>query len=207
MIKKISVTIIIILLFGSGLFFYSKSDDANKIKNYPSSGVNIVAFGDSLTHGLGATEGKSYVDDLQGMINQPIINMGKNGDTTTEALQRTQSVIDSNPKVVLILLGGNDFLQQIPKETTFNNLTTIITRIQDAGAVVVLLGIQGGIIGDKYRESFDMLANEYHTAYVPNVLDGIIGHSDLMSDPIHPNDKGYARIADKVYPVLQSVIK
>lgn len=209
MSKKIASIVVLILLviIAAVLFFYFRNyKNQVAVSNYPSNGTTIVAFGDSLTYGYGATEGKDYVSDLSTMIGEPIVNLGKNGDTTGSALSRVDDVLAQDPKIVLVLLGGNDFLQQVPKDQTFQNLDKIVTKIQAKGAVVILLGVQGGLFGDEYRSDFEALAARLHTGYVPNVLDGIIGHNDLMSDPIHPNDAGYKIIALKVYPVLKKYL-
>lgn len=204
--KKLVIAILV-LIIGGLLFYFFHGNKSQDITNYPSSGKTIVAFGDSLIFGLGSTKGNDLVSLLSNMIDEPIINFGRSGDTTSDGLERIDSVLSYDPKIVIVLLGGNDYLRRIPKETTFKNLEEIIKKIQDEGAVVVLLGVQGGVIGDPYKKEFNDLAEKMHTAYVSNVLEGIIGHRNLMADQIHPNDAGYQLIAEKVFPVLQSVLK
>ncbi len=128
--------------------------------------------------------------------------MGKSGDTTTSALTRIESVIEPNPKVVIVLLGGNDYLRRIPISETFANLQKIIDRIHESGSAVLLLGVRGGLLRDTYNESFEKFAKANKVGFVPNVLDGLITNKEFMSDSIHPNDAGYAVIADKVLPIL-----
>ncbi len=93
------------------------------------------------------------------------------------------------------------------KKETFENLRTIIERFQGAGAVVVLLGVRGGILSDGYEGDYQELAKKYRTAYVSNILDGLIGNTKYMYDGIHPNDAGYSIIADRVFTVIQKVIR
>jgi len=181
----------------------------NNVKNYPSKGTGIIAFGDSLVEGVGSNVKGGFVTNLSAMINEPIKNYGVSGDTTASALARITSVLAQNPhpKVVLVLLGGNDFLQKVPKEKTFQNLGMIIKTFQDRGAVVVLLGVRGGLITDRTEEDFKNIAEEYNTAFVPNVLDGMFGNQAYMADTIHPNTAGYEMISKKVYYKLTAVIK
>ncbi len=193
-------------IFLVAIFFLLRSPA--EITNYPSQGSNIIAFGDSLIEGVGATPGNDFVTRLSKEFNVPIINAGHRGDTTAMALKRIEnSVLQNNPKVVLLLLGGNDFLHNVPKEETFANLQLMIDKIHAKGAVVVLLGVRGGLLKDIYRESFDDLAKKNHTAYVPNVLEDILGNKSLLYDEVHPNSKGYSLIAEKVAPVLEKVLK
>ncbi len=198
----------LILIFGiilviAGFFFFKP---AIKITNYPSSGDSVVAFGDSLIEGVGATTGNDLVSQLSKKIGEPIVNLGIAGNTTEEGLARVDRIREFKPKVVIVLLGGNDYLKKVPKAETFKNLNAIITKIQSTGAVVVLLGIQGGLLGDPYENEFENLAKAKGTVYVSNVLEGLVGNMKYMSDAIHPNDAGYAKIVQRVYSELKKVL-
>lgn len=178
------------------------------ITNYPSNGSTVIAFGDSLIEGVGATKGNDLVSILSRMINTPIINAGVSGNTTDHGVMRLENdVLSKDPKVVIVLLGGNDYLRRIPKETTFNNLEKIVDDIHQEGAVVVLLGIRGGLLKDTYERDFKEFAKRKGVAYVPNVLDDVLGNNELMFDAIHPNDNGYSHIARRVAPVLIEVLR
>lgn len=190
------------------LILYFIFGSSTKIKNYPSSGTDIVAFGDSLVQGVGATsDSTNFVSILARRVGKPIINLGVSGNTTEDGLKRLSELDKYKPKVVILLLGGNDYLRKVPIDTTFGNLEKIIKNIQDRGAIVLLLGVRGGIISDKFDDRFQDLADKTESAFVSNVLDGLITKDEFMSDAIHPNDTGYAKIATRVYPVLYKVIK
>lgn len=195
-----------IILCGVLLLWYFFAD-TYEIKNYPSSGDTLVAFGDSLVRGVGSTEGNDFVSLLSKRFNTPILNLGHPGDTTAEALLRIDEVLSKNPKIVMVLLGGNDFLKRISKAEMLSNLEQIITMIQNRGAIVILLGVRGGLITDNYESDLKSLAEKTGSAYVSNVLKGLIGNPKYMSDSIHPNDAGYAIIADRIYPVLEKTLK
>ncbi len=182
-----------------GIYFFQRSQT---ITNYPSNGTTVIAFGDSLIEGVGATPGHDIPSLLSQKIHEPVINMGISGNTSADGLARISTVSAQNPKMVLVLFGGNDFLQRVPLEHTFQNIDSIVTQLQDAGAIVVLLGIKGGVLGDQYAEHFEAIAQKRGAVYVPNVLAGLLGHTELMSDGIHPNNAGYARIIEKIYPLL-----
>lgn len=190
----------------SGVSFYAFKSKI-PITNYPPQGETIVAFGDSLIEGVGATTGMDFPALLSEKINEPILNMGASGETTAQGLTRVDEVIAQNPGVVLILFGGNDYLHKIPIEETFKNIDEIVVKLQSKGAVVILLGIQGGILTDPYEKYFENIAKSRGTLYIPNVLDGIIGRSKFMDDGIHPNNTGYQKIAEKIYPVLEKALK
>lgn len=67
--------------------------------------------------------------------------------------------------------------------------------------------MRGGILADGYETSFENLANEMHVVYVEDVLDGIFGNTALMADGVHPNEKGYGLIAEKVYEEVAPVLR
>ena len=180
---------------------------SSEVTNQVSSGTTIVAVGDSLVAGVGATQGNDFVSVLSKRIAEPIVNLGRSGDTTEDVLLRMDEVLEQDPKVVLVLVGGNDYLKNIPRVETFANLEQIIQTIQDSGSAVLLLGVRGGILRDEYKSEFSALADKYNTGYVSNVLEDTLGRRELMSDLIHPNDAGYKIIADRVQPELELLLQ
>jgi acyl-CoA thioesterase-1 len=165
----------------------------------------IAAFGDSLVAGYGAESQQGFVGPLSTQIGTTIINNGESGDTTSQALQRLPDVLQEKPNIVIVLLSGNDALQQIPIATTKSNLSIIISTLQRNNIRVVLVGVLGGIISDPFKPMFQSLAKTYNVAYVPNILNGLITNSKYMSDEVHPNAAGYDIVASKIYPALNQV--
>jgi acyl-CoA thioesterase I len=200
---------ILIALLATGLlfaFWYWRERDGTVFWK-PISGEYIVALGDSLTEGVGATPGNTYPDELSRLIGEEVLNAGQSGDTTEDALERLdRTVFFKNPRIVIVLLGGNDIIQGTPAEVTFQNLGLIIDRVRSRGIQVVLVGIPGGPFFDLYKRRFDALAKEKAVPYVQNVLRGIFGTPSLMADSIHPNDAGYALIAERIRLVLQKLL-
>ena len=174
----------------------------------PSSGRTIIAFGDSLVAGHGATSGHDFVSVLSTRLRVPILNQGRNGDTTRTALDRlNQDVLSRNPKIVIVLLGGNDFLRGVPVEDTFAHLGKIVERIRGKGAAVILVGVSVGLFSDPYGHEYEALARRTGAGLVPDVLDDILGRGDLMADSIHPNDRGYRLMAERVAPILRELLQ
>lgn len=202
--KKYVPIIIVILI---GLFILFQILPEQSIKNYPSDGIDIIAFGDSLVQGVGSINSGNFVSVLSKKIGRPIINLGHSGDTTYDGLARINDLDKYRPKVVMVLLGGNDYLKKISIAETEANLVKIIKNIQDRGAIVLLLGVRGGLLNDRFEKMFQGLSNKYETAYVKDVLRGLIADMRYMSDAVHPNNAGYAIIADKVYPVLVDLVR
>ena len=174
----------------------------------PTSGQGIVVFGDSLVAGRGAPAGEDFVSVLSRRLGATIVNAGQSGDTTGSALARLdRDVLALNPRIVVVLLGGNDYLRRVPIEQTFSNLDSIVDQIRQRGAAVVLVGVAVGLMSDPYDEEYEAVAERRAAALVPDILGGIIGHASLMSDSIHPNGRGYAMIADRLEPTLRDLTR
>lgn len=203
----VGIPLLVLAAIIAGVAFAIHRSDAERqacADRVPPS--RILAFGDSLVAGNGASITGGFVTILSREAGVSIANFGKSGDTTVDAKARLTSVVAAAPTITLVLLGGNDALQRLPVAETEKNLAAIIEELQKNGSQVVLLGVVGGL-PDPYAAMYRRLAKEYGVDYVPNVLAGIIGHSDLMSDSVHPNQQGYQKIADKVLPTLERACK
>jgi lysophospholipase L1-like esterase len=180
-------------------------DETKVVANYPSENKGIIAFGDSLVEGVGGTKGGGFISLLSQELEKPILNLGKSGDTTFSALSRVGVVTRQKPALTIILLGGNDFLQRVPREKTIENLESIIVAVQASGSAVLLIGLDAGIFGNGESQIFENLSAKYRTAHVPDILDGIYGRHSLMADSLHPNDEGYKLIAERIEPTLRKL--
>ncbi len=177
----------------------------------------IVAFGDSLTAGLGVPPGKSYPDDLQRLLDTAgyhyyIVNLGVSGDTTTDGIQRLPDVLAAKPDIVILEFGGNDGLRGLPVSTSRANQITMIQTLQQAGIRILLAGMSlPRNYGTDYIQSFERiyadLAKQFHLALIPFLLEGVGGHRDLtQSDGIHPTAAGCEIVAANVMKYLAPML-
>ncbi|GBC63850.1 arylesterase [Desulfonema ishimotonii] len=198
----------ILLCMGLFLGWRIFSPDAYEIRNTTPSGENIICFGDSLTYGTGASEGMDYPARLSEMLGSDVINAGVPGDTTDMALRRLEAdVLSRSPRIVLITLGGNDLRNGISKKQAFRNLGHIVAAIQEQGALVVIGGISIPFWGRGFGDAYETLARETGAVLIPNIFEGIMGNSGRMSDSIHPNDAGYALMAENFHAALSPYIR
>lgn len=179
----------------------------SNVKNLESSGATIIAFGDSLTYGYGASPDESWPSRLSAMTGTEIINAGRNGDTTASALDRLESeVLNRNPRLVIVGLGGNDYLRKVPLDQTEENLREIIRRIQQRGAAVSLLGFRFPSLSAPYGPMYERVAEEEGALLIPDLLDGILSNPSLKSDAIHPNAAGYEIMAERIEDPFRELI-
>lgn len=176
----------------------------------------MLAFGDSLYAGYGLDRGQSLPDAIQNRlrqrgINATIVNAGVSGDTSAAGRQRLAFVLDNLPRkpdLVLLGLGGNDVLRQIPATETRANMTAMLDELRKRQVPVVLTGMRAPPnLGADYVAAFDGiwpdLAKRDQAGLYPFILDGVIGNPTLMqADRVHPNAAGVQRIADRVTPLV-----
>jgi len=179
-----------------------------EIPNLDSPGTTIVAFGDSITAGYGADgPGTTYPERLAEKIGRPVINAGVPGDTTADALARIEPMLAQDPWLVIVELGGNDLLHQVPIERTEANLQAIVERLLAARTVPVLIEIHGPFGGGRYADLFERLGDKYHVPVLEDALPEILSDRTLKSDEIHPNAAGYAKLAEAVSEELTPILK
>jgi lysophospholipase L1-like esterase len=202
--RVIATTAVFLAIIGLAWFFFWKIDP---VKNTPLRETGpILFYGDSLVAGVGATSGHDLPAVLSQAVGEPVLNFGVAGDTTRQALVRVDAAQATHPRLVLILLGGNDFLQRVPRDETFANLQSLIAAFQSDGAAVVLIGVRSGIIGGGADDRYQALARATGALYIEDALQGVFGDPALMSDTIHPNDAGYQKITDRIAPAVESII-
>jgi len=142
------------------------------------------------------------------MLGTAVINAGVDGDETADALKRLKNdVLAKDPRMVIVELGANDFLDGQPLEQAFENLEQIVHQIEERGAMVVLVGMAPGPLGDALQPRYDTIINKYHVAFVPKMLEGIAANPALKSsDHLHPNDQGYELIAERIQQVVTPLL-
>lgn len=183
----------------------------------PAERPKIVAFGDSLTAGLGLTAEETYPAQLQKLLDQAgyryeVVNAGVSGDTTSGGLRRMDWVLDGDVKFVILELGANDILRGQPVSLLKENLSKMIETIQGKGATVILAGMEAPTnSGPEYRlevhNAYQELAGKYKLPFIPFILKGVAGVDSLNQEDLsHPNPEGARIIAQNVLDVLRPLL-
>ena len=177
-----------------------------------------MAFGDSLTAGLGVSPEESYPARLQEKLllsgyRYRVVNAGVSGDTTAGGVRRVEWVLKSNPDIVILELGANDGLRGLSLTETRANLEQIIQRLLAGGAKVILAGMKlppnyGADHTKAFQTMYADLAKRYDVQFMPFFLDGIAAKADLnQADGIHPTSAGYAVIAGNTWRYVEPLLK
>lgn len=169
-----------------------------------SEGAVVLAFGDSLTYGSGASEDESYPVQLEGLIGRPVVRAGVPGEVTAQALARLPSAIDEHaPRLLVLCIGGNDFLRRLGNAQTERNVRAMVKLARDRGIDVILLGTPEPGLTVTPPAFYRAIAEELGVHYEAGVIGEVLRDASLKSDPIHPNAKGYRIIAERVAASLR----
>jgi lysophospholipase L1-like esterase len=164
----------------------------------------IVAFGDSLTYGTGAAETESYPVVLGQLIGRKVVRAGVPGEVTAQGLVRLPQVIEEHrPALMIVCLGGNDMLRRMDEAQVRNNLREIIRAIKARGIAVVLVGVPKPALITSAPAFYGELAKEFGIPYEGKVVTDVMYQLELKADAIHPNAKGYRRMAEAIADLLR----
>ncbi len=178
----------------------------SKVPALPKLGQNdiILAFGDSLTYGTGASEAESYPVVLSKLTGRTVIREGVPGETTEQGLRRLPSALETHkPKILLLCLGGNDMLRKVSDATIVANLREMIQAATRQGTAVVLLGVPRPALFGSAATFYGELAKEFRLPYEGEVLNDVLKKPGMKADPIHPNAQGYRVVAEAVAALLK----
>jgi acyl-CoA thioesterase I len=164
----------------------------------------VLAFGDSLTYGTGATEEESYPAQLARITGRRVVRDGVPGEVSAAGLARLPVALDEyRPRLLILCHGGNDFLRRLPKQQAADNLRAMIRLAKDRGVDVLLIGTPEIGITLTPPEFYAEIAKQSGIPYEGNVLTKILRNGELKSDQIHPNAQGYRLMAERVAELLR----
>lgn len=174
-----------------------------QLPRLPSDAV-VLAFGDSITFGTGVPDSESYPTVLEKLVGRRVVNAGVPGEVTAEGKARLPVLLDRhNPSLILLCLGGNDFLRHEDEKRTLENLREMLSIARSRGIGVVLIGVPKLGFGLDVPKFYRELAGEFTIPIEDKALKHILSKESLKSDAIHPNAVGYRILAEKVAEILR----
>lgn len=182
----------------------------------------VLVVGDSLSAEYGLRRGSGWVALLQARLQQQfpgwqVVNASISGDTTSGGRSRLPALLKQHqPDVVVLELGGNDALRGLPLDMTRDNLAHMARASREAGARVLLLGMQmPPNYGARYAQDFSQLfvdvAKAEAARLVPFFLAGVADGPDALRyfqpDRIHPNESAQPRMLDNAWSELRRLLR
>ena len=164
----------------------------------------VLAFGDSLTFGTGASPTESYPSQLQSLIGRKVVNAGVPGEISGDGLARLPEMLEEvKPKLLILCHGGNDFLRKLPESQAAANVRAMIKLARDKNIGVVLIATPKPGLSITPPEFYAGIAKEFSIPFNDDVLKGILRDNALKADLVHPNAQGYAQMAETVAKLLK----
>lgn len=181
----------------------------------------ILVVGDSISAEYGLRRDSGWVKLLERRLadeqmDATVVNASISGDTTSGGLSRLPALLERHhPSHVIIELGANDALRGLPISETSANLAAMARTARQAGARVVLVGMQvPPNYGHRYTEEFGAVfgkvARIEHAALVPFLLKGVADAPQplrwFQADRIHPREEAQPLLLNNVWPVLKPLL-
>lgn len=175
-------------------------------------GAIVVILGDSLSYGTGANEGEDYPSLLAKTTGWEIINAGIPGNTSAEGLERLPCLLEQQkPKLLIVALGGNDLLRQLPQSSTIANLKAILSLSKAQGVPTILVAIpevsalRAAVGNLTDHPLYEDIARDTATPLIEDVFSEVLSDNALKSDQIHPNANGYGVVSNKIFEALKQM--
>lgn len=181
----------------------------------------ILVVGDSISAEYGLKRGTGWVSLLEQQLGKEriaarVVNASISGDTTSGGRSRLPSLLARHrPTHVVIELGGNDALRGLPLSMTEDNLSAMTRAAQQAGARVLLVGMQlppnyGRQYGERFSALFEKVARAHRAAVVPFILKDVADGPDatrlFQPDRIHPTEEAQPLMLANVWPELKKLL-
>jgi acyl-CoA thioesterase I len=183
----------------------------------PSRPIKIVAFGDSLTAGLGLPANQAFPVRLQKALESKgikvdMINAGVSGDTTSGGRDRLDWSIPEGTEAVILELGANDAMRGTDPNVTRAALADILTRLKARKIAVLLCGMlappnYGADYAARFNAIYPELSKSFGVPLYAFFLEGVAADARLnQKDGIHPTAEGVDAIVQNILPTVEAFL-
>lgn len=175
-------------------------------------GTVVLALGDSITAGYGLSPEQAWPALLASQTGWTIVNGGVSGNTAGDALARLPALLDKHaPKLVLVILGGNDMLRKVPETQTRQDLARVLKQARDREARAVLIATpKPSVAGAVFQRLsappfYTEIAREMGVPLLADAVPDVLSDPELKLDPLHPNAEGHRALAGKLFDGLRKL--
>ena len=183
----------------------------------PEKPIRIVAFGDSLTAGLGLPADQAFPARLQKAlqsngIKAEISNAGVSGDTSSGGRDRLDWSVPEGTEAVILQLGANDAMRGTDPDVTRAALSDILTRLKARKIAVLLCGMMappnyGADYSARFNAIYPELAQQFGVPLYPFFLEGVAAEARLnQKDGIHPTPEGVDLVVKNILPMVEALL-
>lgn len=195
-LKKIIFPLLLLLLLSS-------CDNGDRVLTVLRPNDVILAFGDSLTSGVGAQSNLSYPAQLNRFLSRKVVNAGIPGEVSAEGLIRLPGLLDQvEPALLIICHGGNDILRKLDRGKLRANLQGMYEAAQQRKIEVIMIAVPQLGLGFHDVPLYQELATEFEIPLLQGTLGALLEDQQFKSDPVHLNGQGYRKLAEAVADLL-----
>lgn len=197
--------LILVIIVIVGINYYRSSNEADIQTLTLPLDTKVLAFGDSLTLGTGASADKSYPSILAELVHTTVINAGISGELSEQGLARLPMLLESHkPDILILCYGGNDMLRKKDLSQTKANLNAMVKMAKEKGVYVLLVGVPTmDILTFTVPGFYYEVARENGIEIEDRSLKKIFDNeSTLKADRVHPNAEGYEIMARNIARML-----
>jgi len=190
-----------LLALAIGLIFLQGCEQS-RLAPVPDDGV-ILAFGDSLTLGVGTLPANSYPGVLAELSGRRVVNAGISGEVTAEGVARlARTLEETDPDLIVLLEGGNDILRNESPAKIKRNLAAMIEIAESRGVEVVLIGVPERNLFSNSAPFYSELAEEHELVFQDELIARLLRTARYKSDAVHFNERGYRVMAEDIFELL-----
>ena len=180
--------------------------------------ATILVWGDSLSAGYGLKPGEAWPTLLQTRLQEKgfrhtVVNASVSGETSAGGRSRLPAALERHkPAIVILELGANDGLRGLKPQLMAENLEAMITASREAGAEVLLVGMQmppnyGPAYTRRFAQVFDDVAKARQVPLVPFLMEGFADQPErFQADGIHPAADAQPLVLDTVWSGLEPML-
>lgn len=178
----------------------------------------LLVVGDSISAGYGLPPDRGWTRLLRERLQAQgyphrVVNASISGDTTAGGRARLPQLLrEHRPAVVVIELGGNDGLRGGDLNAMRDNLDTMVSMAQKAGARVLLVGMRmppnyGASYTSRFAAAYTDVARAHNVPLVPFLFEGFADSDEwFQPDRVHPTLNAQPRLLENVWPALKSLL-
>jgi lysophospholipase L1-like esterase len=159
----------------------------------------------------------TLADELTNYTGQSTLNTAVGGATTEDTLKQLNDFLGSGGSFapgsnVFLQTGGIDLVNGVDRNQVENNIDQIISQLENQGANVVLTGspyaasfndVQSNNFNPELDSIYENIAGKHKNVALVDSMGRILQDKSLLSDPIHPNQKGWGVYNQSVLDALK----
>ncbi|MGE8493699.1 GDSL-type esterase/lipase family protein [Comamonas sp.] len=175
------------------------------------AGATVLALGDSLTQGVGASAAQSYPQLLAERTGWNVINAGISGETSSQIAQRLPQLLETHqPALVIVCAGGNDWLRRQSAQAAQAQIASMLQQCKAQHIAVLLVAVpefsMSAALTGRIQDHpiYEALAKEEQVPLLANAWSEVLANDAMRADQVHANAAGYARFTELLVAQLKA---